>query len=538
MQFLDLSKHNVIMISLLILLLLGGVWLSLNVNEKFDFYDDATINLTYAKHSIFYSGYMLKKTWGEAENLNLALANTAGVFGSLAGHTPAAITNQTNKDTAVSVPVLAYHGVSDGASEDISTETFINHMTALKNDGWETITLEEFKDFIGGEKELSDKSFLLTFDDGIKTSYYPIDPVLKDLDYTAVMFIITKQALLREDGESNYYLSESELERMIDSGRWEIESHGRDDHEFIRIDRYGNAGHFLSSKKWDFDNGRLETDEEYRERIRNDLSNSKNDIKSFFGHEATTFAYPFGDFGQMSINFNDKATDIIIDEASKIYDYAFYQVFKSDGDSFNYPDKNTFMVKRIEPKASWSGEDLANKLVAGQAKELPYVISSFENDWVGTWGDMKLGNDMHLTASESSAGASALLDGSYWWWNYTFDVAGKLADDTSIVLMVRYKNDDNFVSCSFAGNRILIREQIDGNEITRAIANYAGGDMTGQDLIFSASANGSNVSCGVDHQAVVSAEIGNTLRHGGVGIYIWNRQQGQADADIYHVTVS
>jgi peptidoglycan/xylan/chitin deacetylase (PgdA/CDA1 family) len=40
-----------------------------------------------------------------------------------------------------------------------------------------------------GEKILPKKSFLLTFDDGRKDSFYPVDPVLKKLNYNAVILI-------------------------------------------------------------------------------------------------------------------------------------------------------------------------------------------------------------------------------------------------------------------------------------------------------------------------------------------------------------
>jgi len=49
-------------------------------------------------------------------------------------------------------------------------------------------------------KELPEKSFLLAFDDGVKSSYYNTDTLLRALDYNAVMYIITKHSL--SDGET------------------------------------------------------------------------------------------------------------------------------------------------------------------------------------------------------------------------------------------------------------------------------------------------------------------------------------------------
>ena len=132
-------------------------------------------------------------------------------------------------------------------------------MFALKKAGWQTINMEDFYAFMQGEKQVPDKSFLLTFDDGRKDSYYPVDPILDALDYNAVMFVITKFSLEEKGG--NYYLSDKELKRMYLSGRWEIQSHGKDDHDFYKINANGNEGHFLSNKLWLDNENRLETEE-------------------------------------------------------------------------------------------------------------------------------------------------------------------------------------------------------------------------------------------------------------------------------------
>ena len=88
------------------------------------------------------------------------------------------LTNNPNQDTdaiALSVPVLVYHGISDEPyKEDVLLSDFEKQMFTLKNAGYQTITLEDFYEFMQGEKELPEKSFLLTFDDGIKSSYYKI----------------------------------------------------------------------------------------------------------------------------------------------------------------------------------------------------------------------------------------------------------------------------------------------------------------------------------------------------------------------------
>ncbi len=143
---------------------------------------------------------------------------------------------------AKSIPILLYHGViNESDKSNISVENFKNHMFALKKAGYHTITLQEYYDFIFLGKEIPEKSFLLTFDDGRKDSYYPVDPILENCNYNAVMFVIGENLALN----SNYYLSKIELKRMINSGRWEVQSHTKEGQEIIEISKDKKKGHFF-----------------------------------------------------------------------------------------------------------------------------------------------------------------------------------------------------------------------------------------------------------------------------------------------------
>ena len=116
-------------------------------------------------------------------------------------------------------------------------------MKTLKRAGWETVTLAEFESFMRGEQTLPEKSFLLTFDDGAKDSFYPVDPILAALDYEAVNFIIVESS---EIPRTVYYLNPKEIARMIRSGRWAIGSHSFDGHRPYPVDASGTTGIFFS----------------------------------------------------------------------------------------------------------------------------------------------------------------------------------------------------------------------------------------------------------------------------------------------------
>lgn len=259
------------------------------------------------------------------------------------------------KQNAKNIKVLVYHGIVEKADgENVVWDDFRNEMFALKEAGYETVSLDDLLSYLKGQKTLPEKSFLLTFDDGRKDSYYPVDPVLKVLNYKAVMFIISSTI----NEKSDFHLSERELKEMNASGRWMLEAHAKNGHKFVEIAKDKSQGHFYSNKMWiDSING-LETDAEYEQRIDNDLTGVQSDLKKLFNVDAIAYAIPYGDYGQQSSNYN-KATKELLGDAGKHFKLVFYQTW-DESNTQNYPLLDAFMVKRVEVKPSWKKDDLLN----------------------------------------------------------------------------------------------------------------------------------------------------------------------------------
>ncbi|MDF2460816.1 MAG: putative xylanase/chitin deacetilase, partial [Candidatus Saccharibacteria bacterium] len=156
---------------------------------------------------------------------------------------------RASSTNTTSVPVLVYHGLVAGKSsgEDTSIQDFSAQMLALKQAGYRTISMQEYYDFIYNGKSVPEKSFMLTFDDGRKDSYYASQPLLEAFGYRATMFVITQKSL--SGLSSVYYLSESELKSMQKSGHWDIQAHTRNGHEELNIDPTNKAP-FFANKLW------------------------------------------------------------------------------------------------------------------------------------------------------------------------------------------------------------------------------------------------------------------------------------------------
>jgi peptidoglycan/xylan/chitin deacetylase (PgdA/CDA1 family) len=465
------------------------------------------------------------------------LAGAGAVARNIFGEEEYYNSNLDNNESAKSVPVLTYHGIPSEGEGNVPYDRFVSQMHAMKRSGWRTITLEEFESFVRGDAELPARSFLLTFDDGRKDTYYPVDPVLKDLGYNAVMFVITGQSLRQDPTqESEYYLSEIELDKMIKSGRWQLESHGRRDHNIYAVDEAGTPGHFLSNKFWVAEIGRLETEDEFRSRIVTDLEGSKLDLEFIFGTEVRAFAFPFGDYGQGSVNFKESIE--IVEEAVRAnYVLAFYQPDRSMGDSFNYPENNPFMIKRLEPSPEWTTEMFMSVINSRMTKPLPYEAREFGIDWKGSWGDVKLGEGMVLAAEESTVGAAVALEGSYSWQNYEFEANIDWRSGDDVLLVGRYKNNDNYFACDYSDSKVTLKQRINGETQTISAGNYST-FIPRNNVNLGMQVSGNTAACLFNGSQVTRSAVSAELPNGGIGIHIWDRAPGVADITVNSVSVT
>lgn len=444
--------------------------------------------------------------------------------------------SQGERKAAEIVPVLLYHGISNHPKGfEVDIEKFINQMFALKKAGYQTVTLEDMLSFSRGEKELPEKSFLLTFDDGRKDSYYPVDPVLKALDYNAVMFVITSTF----GHGSDYYLSTRELEKMLESGSWDIQSHTRIGQGRVETDASGMMGNFFANKKWLADKGRLETDEEFSTRIREDFLAAKNDLEQTLGNDEHVMglAYPYGDFGQRSLNYPE-APEAVREITRSIYPISFYQVDGEKSFVGNVFGGGESLMRRVEVDPHWEAGDLLHILGTGEAKELPVDATPRGGDgWKTVYGSVKFGEEgMALSAKKDGSGSGVFLDGTQYLRDYFFRVDAHWKKGEQISLLARYQDENNHVRCGFSESLVKI-ETVSGGE--RKTVHEVRRDMSalGNDVELGMDVSGDSVSCLVGNDIVAQADVSGTDR-GGAAIKTWDPEENNSSVLVKHVWIS
>jgi peptidoglycan/xylan/chitin deacetylase (PgdA/CDA1 family) len=302
--------------------------------------------------------------------------------------------------------VLLYHPWEEGFESG-----FKDHLSWLKQNGYQTISLETLIDYIEGkEVSLPSQPILLTFDDGTIENYEIVYPLLEEFGYTGVSFVIT--------GPSFTQFSKRFWWRKVDrSGVLRIESHSHT-HSLISIgpviadfytgedldyyylikgmdwrlgapiyefgyglvnDRYfpdkrianlcvryvaQNGGEDFSKREnwkeelWELvekfrdqhqKRDAYESEKERKRRLKIEIYRSKINIERTirYGKEVNIFAYPWGTYDD----------ELIL----RLKEYGCRGAVTSDGGG-NFPGDNPFKIKRLVITSGMTTEDLASIL--------------------------------------------------------------------------------------------------------------------------------------------------------------------------------
>ena len=134
--------------------------------------------------------------------------------------------NINDSVNAVSIPVLNYHFFYDSrlgetglCNETICEDVvqFEEHLKYLNDNGFKTLTIDEFINWMYGNIELPEKSVLITVDDGAFGTSTHLIKIIEKYQVNAVLFLVTGW-WSRESYISNYLEVESHSNKMHTNG--------------------------------------------------------------------------------------------------------------------------------------------------------------------------------------------------------------------------------------------------------------------------------------------------------------------------------
>lgn len=222
------------------------------------------------------------------------------------------------------VPILLYHNVTRGyslqdTSLHITPEEFENQLTALMDNGYNIISLQQYIKYVNNEfgGELPEKPVIITFDDGYMGVYTQAYPILKKLNIPATVFVIT--GLVGYNDTLYPHFSWQQAKEMDESGIIDIQSHTRFHYNSTEI-----SPSLLTLE----------------------LRKSKYDIETRLNKKCNILAFPYGAYDDEGLNAALKA--------------GYGCVARTEDKGTNRKTDGLFRLNRIFVRRTWSGDDLIN----------------------------------------------------------------------------------------------------------------------------------------------------------------------------------
>jgi biofilm PGA synthesis lipoprotein PgaB len=215
-------------------------------------------------------------------------------------------------DPSQSFRVLCYHDVRDNLADSmqawpeataVGTDQLIRHFSWLAENGYHPVSLQQIVDAREGRARLPEKAVLLTFDDGYKSVYTTVYPLLKQFGFPAVVAVVGEWIETPADSPVQYgdarlprseFVNWSELREMVSSGLVEVASHSYAMHKGIRANPQGNSLPAAIARQYRPQTSSYESDDEYATRVKADLKRNADAIQRALGVRPRAMVWPYG----------------------------------------------------------------------------------------------------------------------------------------------------------------------------------------------------------------------------------------------------
>ncbi len=203
--------------------------------------------------------------------------------------------------------VLSYHDIRDDVAAKgdpdpyaVSTGNFVAHLDWLRGQGYTPVSVQQVLDARRQGTPLPDKAVLLTFDDGLRSVYTHVFPLLSAYGYPALVAPVTGWVGMPPGQTVDYgpdvidaqgFLTWAQLKEMQDSGLVEIGSHSHALHRGLPGNPQGNLPPAAVTREYRI--GAYETEPEYLQRVRLDLRTSRDELRVHLGQAPRVMVWPY-----------------------------------------------------------------------------------------------------------------------------------------------------------------------------------------------------------------------------------------------------
>jgi peptidoglycan/xylan/chitin deacetylase (PgdA/CDA1 family) len=189
----------------------------------------------------------------------------------LAATMPIAYPRPASAETA-SATILVYHrfGPTVADSMTVTTAVFASQLSYLRDHGYTVVPLRDVVNFAAGHGELPPRAVAITADDGHRTVFSDMKPLVEKYRIPVTLFIYPSAI-----SNASYAMTWAQLAELKATGLFSIESHTYW-HPNFHIDK------------------RRRSPDDYKKFVDMQLNKSRQVLERRFGGHVTMLSWPFG----------------------------------------------------------------------------------------------------------------------------------------------------------------------------------------------------------------------------------------------------
>jgi peptidoglycan/xylan/chitin deacetylase (PgdA/CDA1 family) len=217
------------------------------------------------------------------------------------------------------VPIIFYHDIGGKGSYAVSEKSIRSQFEWLRDNNVRVVPLEDLLSRLENPRPYDGKVVVITFDDGYKSMYTKLLPLVREFRYPVTLFVYTD--FISETGSKS--LTWNNLREMQKSGI-DIQSHTLS---------HADLGKLSSTDS-----------EAAREKLFREMYLSRKKIEQKLGKKVDLLAFPFGYYDNKTI---------------QMAEYAGYRRVLSTDDGLNPVSYNNYCLRRHHIKRDYTLDTLA-----------------------------------------------------------------------------------------------------------------------------------------------------------------------------------